>query len=605
MRYHALPEVPDRSATVGTVRRNMLVLFWSMLSLRHLAVPLRMLVLGSALLAPMLQWRQVPSEAPWLAASVYQVLLFLVVASSVTVPASPSLAERLWPMPARRLLVLWLAQRLLLGVGPFVLMSILGWGVGVLRASASHAGPITSAQSGEFAQSWLEVVVVLVLACLLPFLSSQSPISANGERGLRKRRALFLSIGWVVIALHWLGEPWRIVAPAVAVLLILPFVWRQWTRANGPTKSAVFDEEATGVRPMAVRGDIHQPLHTVSRSGPGLLDTWRLVWTLSPTRWYLVLGSVLFLPQIAFSTYIGSRNSPSLFAAMVPAMLMLSQSQALSVLPVHPWRRLQLLVVMFPLAATLAVVFGLALRSAYRPPITHTREAPFAKAFAGDWDNPSRVDLAYWRWSSADTPPSVIAPWGEQVEPYAARILGWWLYNPFTVQEGVTESFQTWQWQRLTTAVYGQPVAKAVLSKRTRDRPPMRSEQWPIVTLRTAFSFALLLLVTLGCWYSRMNRFTWRSALSTAGLCVLMFLPILVDSLSGGLGLGIVSGVVDQLLMALVAQMPSDPLALVTTVGAISLLPNLLALGLLYRASLQPMLEFSPRQTPGWGSFRG
>ncbi len=596
-RGRASLESPRGTSLVGLV--------WTLLPRRNMPTPLRMLVLGSTLLAPMVHGRQVPTDVPWLAAGVFQALLFMVVASSVMVPATPSLAERLWPMTVRRVFILHIAQRLLLGLGPFVLMSLLVWGIGWVRVGSVHAGPIAARQSDASAQPWLEVVAVLVLACLLPFLSAQSPIADGGEKALRERRAFVLSIGWLLVALHWLGEPWRLFAPTAAVLLMLPLVWRQWTRAYEPAVSASLEYDSSESRPMKMRGAYGLPSRPASTSGPGLLDTWRLVWALSPSRWLLVVLSAMYPPLIAYGAYTGSRNAISLFAAMVPAMIFLSQSQALSVLPVHPWRRLQLTVVMFPLAATMAVVCGLALRSVYRPPITHTREAPFGEAFAGDWDNPSRVQLAYWRWSSADTPPAVVAPWGEQVRPYAARILVWWLYNPFTVRKGTSEAFQRWQWQRLTTTVYGVPVAKEVLAKRTRDRPPMRSEQWPILTLRTAFSFALLLIVTLGCWHGRVNRFTWRAALGTAGFCLLMLLPMLGDFLSGGLGLGLVSGVVDQLLMALVAQLPTDPLALVTTVGAISLLPVLAALALLYRASLQPMLEFTPRQTPGWGSSRG
>lgn len=585
--------------------RSLIGLVWALLPRRSMSTPHRMLVLGSALLAPMTYLHQLPSDTPWLAAGMFQSLLFMVVVGSAMVPATPSLAERLWPVTVRQMFVLHVLQRLLLGVGPFVLMSLMVLGIGTLRQGASQAMLIAVGQSDASAQPWLEVAAVLVLACLLPFLSAQFSIAAGGEVTLRKRRAFVLSTGWVLLALHWLDEPWRLFAPTFALLLMLPWVWRNWTRAYEPAASASLEYEPSESRPTKVRGDFRLPSRPASTSGPGLLGTWRLVWALSPSRWLLVVLSAMYPPLIAYGAYIGSRNAVSLFSAMVPAMIFLSHSQALSVLPVHPWRRLQLAVVMFPLAATIAVICGLALRSVYRPPVTHTFQAPFGEAYAGDWDNPSRVELAYWRWSSADTPPAVVAPWGEQVQPYAARILGWWLYNPFTVRKGTSESFQSWQWQRLTTTVYGVPVAKEVLAKRTRDRPPMRSEQWPILTLRTAFSFALLLIVTLGCWHGRVNRFTWRSALRIAGLSLLMLLPMLGDFLSGGLGLGLVSGVVDQLLMALVAQLPTDPLALVTTVGAISLLPVLAALALLYRASLQPMLEFTPRQVTGWGSFRG
>lgn len=229
-------------------------LVWALLPRRSMSTPHRMLVLGSALLAPMAYWHQLPSDAPWLAAGVFQSLLFMVVVGSAMVPATPSLAERLWPVTVRQMFVFHILQRLLLGVGPFVLMSPMVWGIGTMRQGAGQAMLIAVGQRDASLQPWLEVVAVLVVACLLPFLSAQSPIAAGGEVTLRKRRAFVLSIGWVLLALHWLDEPWRLLAPTVALLLMLPWVWRQWTRAYEPAVSASLEYDSSESRPMKMRG---------------------------------------------------------------------------------------------------------------------------------------------------------------------------------------------------------------------------------------------------------------------------------------------------------------------------------------------------------------
>jgi len=619
----ALSEVAEPSAQAGQRGGSMPGLVWAMLPLRRLSAPLRVLVVGSALLAPIVPWRLASHETAWLSTSVYQMLLLTVVVCSALVPAAPALGERLWPLSVRQIFVVHVAQRVLLGLGPFVLMSLLVWGVRALPDQEIQADALIGGVGDLVGLPWFETAAVLMVACLLPFLSLPSPLAIESESRMRRMRLMFVSCAWLLVALQWLGEPWRLLVPSTAALLAVPLAWWQWRAAFTPAASAACEYDRSeavalhGESPSfspanaAVSGTYtgvgtaRTTVTAIGEVGPGLLDTWKVVWALSPTRWYLVFGTVFYLPMVGFSAFHGFRNSVSMFAGLVPVVLMLLHSRALSVLPVHPWRRLQVAVLMFPLAITIALALGLGLRQRYKPQVTHTQDAPFEDSMAGDWNNPSRVQLAYWRWSGADQPPLVVAPWGEKVEPFAARVLGLWLYNPFTVRDESSEAFQRWQWQRLTTAVYGQVVPREEFKKRNRQRPTMRSERWPVLILRTAFTQTMLLLFTLSCWKVRTQRFRWRELHWSAAFYIPIALPIAAGSLAEGLGLGLVPGVVDQLLMGLAARLPTDPLALSASLVTLTTLPALAALALLRRASLQPVLEFAAGSEVGrrgpWG----
>jgi len=619
----ALSEVAEPSALSRQHGGSMPGLVWAMLPLRRLSAPLRVLVVGSALLAPMVQWRLTPHETAWLSTSVYQMLLLTVVVCSALVPASPALGERLWPLSVRQVFVMHIAQRVLLGLGPFVLMSLSVWGVRALRVPEGRADGLIGVAGELVGLPWFETAAVLMVACLLPFLSLQSPLAAESESRIRRTRVIVMSSAWLLVALQWLGESWRLLVPATAALLAVPLAWWQWKRAFRPIPSAWCEPgeppvgatpldaatpkiERTGSSAREVSFANHTPAAPkMPGTEPGVGDVLWLVWTLSPTRKLVSILALLYATMLGFSTYTGARASVSPAVAVIPVILMFSSTQALSVLPVRPWRRLLLGVLMGPVLATLGIVVGLGLRTAYKPPLDHTSSAPYKEQLAGHWDNPSRIELTYWRWSEAEAPPAVVAPWGERVEPFAARVLGRWLYNPFTVRQESSEAFKAWQWQRLTDAVYGQPVPQQQFSRRDRQHPPMRSERWPVLLLRTAFSFAMMIFLVLPCWHMRIHQSTWRSSLWMAVFVVPMLLPMLLAALVDGLGLGLMSAVTDQFLMALVAQLPSDPLSMAAALALLAVLPALAALGLLYRASRKPMLEFSSRQSFGWGGPRG
>lgn len=606
--------VPQESPRWG----SLMGLVWALLPRRRLSTPLFLLILGSVLLAPFSVWPPSAGDSSFLLRGTVQGLLLMVLLSSASVPASPSLSDRLLPLTVGQVFVMHVAQRLLLGVGPFVVVSLVVWSVRALTGSASWSLMSADTEGSVPGQTWLELAFLLFFACLVPFLAVRSPIVSHGEATVRRVRVIMVWTAWLLFGVQWLPGRWQLIVTSAAVLLALPWAWWQWQRASSPMPSAWWEPgeptvgattqmvARTGVPVRDVPIANHQPgTPKVPGREPGVRDVLWLVWTLSPTRKIVAILPFLYATLLGYSTFTGARASVSLAAALIPVMLMFTNTQGLSVLPVRPWRRLLLGVLMGPVLSTLGMMIGLGLRAAFEPPLKHTREAPYAEQLAGDWDNPSRVELAYWRWSEADAPPVVVAPWGEQVEPYAARVLGRWLYNPFTIRDKSSGAFRAWQWQRLTTAVYGQPVPQEQFSKRERQHPPMRSEQWPVLVLRTAFSFALMTFLVLPCWHMRIHRYTWRSAFWTAVFVVPMLLPMLASALVDGLRVGLVSAVADQLLLALVAGLPSDPISMATMLAILALLPALAALGLLYRASLQPMLEFSPRQTPGWGSFRG
>lgn len=591
--------------------RGLVGLIWWLLPRRRLPAPLVLLMLGSALLATFSLWQPAVGDRTFWFSGAVQGLLLMVLLSSATVPASPSLSDRLLPLTVGQVFVMHVAQRLVLGVGPFVVVSLVGWTGRAVTGPAVARGSVPG-------QPWLELALLQCFACLVPFLALWSPIVTDGEANVRRVRVVLIWTTCLVLGLPWLSGQWRLVVALAGVSLALPWAWWQWQRASTPMPSAWWepgDSTVGATPPMVARTGLHT--HDVSFANhapavpkvpakePGVRDVLWLVWTLSPTRKLVAILPLLYASLLGYATYTGARASVSPAAALVPVILMFTGSQGLSVLPVRPWRRLLLGVLIGPVLSTLGMMIGLGLRTAYEPPLKHTRDAPYKEQVAGHWDNPSRVTLAYWQWSDTETPPAVVAPWGEQVEPYAARVLGWWLYNPFTVREESSETFKAWQWQRLTTAVYGQPVPQEQFSKRERQHPPMRSERWPVLLLRTAFSFAAMTFLVLPCWHMRIHRFTWRSACWTAVFVVPMLLPMFASALVDGLRVGLVSAMVDQLLMALVARLPSDPLAMAAMLAILALLPAIAALALLYRVSLQPMLEFSPRQTPGWGSFRG
>lgn len=601
----------DRVPLASPNWRSLMGLVWALLPRRRLPAPLFLFVLGSALLASFTLWQPTVGDRSFWFSGAVQGLLLMVLLTSAAVPASPSLSDRLLPLTVGQVFVMHVAQRLLLGLGPFIVVSLVGW---VVRAVTGPA----AGQDGEPAQVWLELAVLLFFVCLAPFLALRSPMITDGEANVRRVRVILVWIAWLLLGLPWLPGQWRLVVASAAVLFALPWAWWQWQRASTPMPSAWWepgDPTVGATPPMVARTGLHTHdvpfanhapgTFKVPGKEPGVRDVLWLSWKLSPTRKLIAILPFMYAILLGYGTYTGARGSVSLAAALIPVMLMFTSTQGLSVLPVRPWRRLLFGVLIGPVLSTLGMMIGLGLRAAYEPPLKHTREAPYREQVAGGWDNPSRVELAYWRWSGADVPPAVVAPWGEQVEPYATRVLGRWLYNPFTVRDNSSEAFKAWQWQRLTTTVYGQPVPQAQFNKRERQHPPMRSERWPVLLLRTAFSFALMTFLVLPCWHMRIHRFTWRSALWTAVYVVPMLLSMMVSALVDGVRAGLVPGLMDQLLLAVVDRLPSNAPAMAVTLAVLALLPALAALALLYRASLQPMLEFSPRQSTGWGSARG
>lgn len=90
---------------------------------------------------------------------------------------------------------------------------------------------------------------------------------------------------------------------------------------------------------------------------------------------------------------------------------------------------------------------------------SHLSQAPSAyKQEPKYFSSPTRVGIEYWQVASGATAPIITAPWGETAEPYVVHVFGNVLYNPYSSRLASSDRFAKWQYERLTTAVYGKAV---------------------------------------------------------------------------------------------------------------------------------------------------
>jgi hypothetical protein len=136
----------------------------------------------------------------------------------------------------------------------------------------------------------------------------------------------------------------------------------------------------------------------------------------------------------------------------------------------------------------------------YRPsffPVQHPSVGEFIPGVdPGDsQSHGTNVALEYWRHAPGGRVPSIEAPWGETVVPRSLSILGFVLYNPYTVRKQSSDRFFEWQFENAAQALHGRRISYAQYRYGNRPEYPQHN-RLNVVTL-WALAFELLFAVYL------------------------------------------------------------------------------------------------------------
>lgn len=137
-------------------------------------------------------------------------------------------------------------------------------------------------------------------------------------------------------------------------------------------------------------------------------------------------------------------------------------------------------------------------------PGTYRQEARY-------FDSPTSVSMEYWKRAPGGVAPVITAPWGETAKPYVIRVFSAVYFNPYTTREANSDQFDDWQFRKLTTAVYGFPVALKDYDRHSVQ--PRRKTSTPrmlVLNIAAGLTYVLIVLFLLGL--ARMHMF-WRHAL--------------------------------------------------------------------------------------------
>jgi hypothetical protein len=510
------------------------------------------------------------------------VLPFAVFGGGLMMPASVSLLEAVLPLrPAWSFLVRY-TVRLLAVLLPVALWRIAGASG---AADASTAAVVT-------------LVLLVVVALTVPFMLVVSPVrAAQGaamagapRAGVSPVRSMLaaVALAGVTIGLAFLSPSQRLgCAVALAVVTVGAAV-RMWGRTSMaiPSASATASVAAKTGAGTAAFAHMEIPAARV-----GVL--WMLLRLALPPwmRWMHLFQ----LGIVAMLGYFGQLTLSGWFWALVVSQHVAFGTRFMTALPWPAWRRLALMVAVGPLAAVAAHGAGGAAShlvhqvTGAQANVAPHDGAPSDPAAAGTRDNPSRVRLTFWRHASGGGAPRIAAPWGEQVDAFTVRILGLTFYNPFTVRESSSPQFTAWQWERLTRAVYGQPVLQ---ERADPDAwPPLRTAHWPVRLMTASLSFTVLLLMTYAVWGSRQAVATVAGVAKQAGYAPAFLLVIL--SIASPRGADGEVALLEATALWLVDALPAGPLSLPGLLF-VAMLPLLFTALLLWRAAHDAVLEFKP-----------
>ncbi|MEP6836321.1 MAG: hypothetical protein ABJB74_23225 [Gemmatimonas sp.] len=114
------------------------------------------------------------------------------------------------------------------------------------------------------------------------------------------------------------------------------------------------------------------------------------------------------------------------------------------------------------------------------------------------FDSPTSVSFDYWEQANGAVAP-ITAPWGETVQPYVIHVFNRTYYNPYTARKASSERFTAWQFERLTTSVFGVPLAlkdhdDGQLNPRRLNAQP----RMMILNVATALVIGFLFMIGMG-----------------------------------------------------------------------------------------------------------
>jgi hypothetical protein len=202
------------------------------------------------------------------------------------------------------------------------------------------------------------------------------------------------------------------------------------------------------------------------------------------------------------------------FAPYLPAVFLaqaLKQSPWLFSLPIRRRKLFRVLTVIFAIAASGFYVLGQ--WSDSRSNIVQVGYGQYwnrGSSQSGSGTRNVQVPLAFWRMARLGRAPTVEAPWGEKCEPGTSNLLGFRVYNPFSVAPANSAEFLDWQFQRAAQTVYGKaiPVSEYPNLARLRltpiaNEPRARLAALAIIWAGGLFGLAFVLWIRPFPYYGR------------------------------------------------------------------------------------------------------
>jgi hypothetical protein len=444
-----------------------------------------------------------------------------------------------------------------------------------------------------------QIAMHMLTAVTWPFVLVVRHGQGSRDLALQSIRLFVVLMAQMAVTVSAYPVGTRFQQTALAMLLATALLLAFWNgyRASQPLSSAGAAVPVP-IRDRAARETDASTQLALPMARAGTLATWWLVLRVAlNVQQRVILGIMLALSFGMGVMFDGI--SQLLFFTYAPMQLLIGGTRFLSVLPVAPWRRLLLMLVMGPVAVCAARGLGSAVRAVrdHGDAAAVRREqykrspaydAPFREAVGGRYDNRSRVSLAHWQWAVRAPVPTIAAPWGETVTPYSLRVLGLPLYNPFSIRPGNTQAFAEWQWRRLTRQVYGMALSPRV---QKGPWPAPRVSRWPAQIMVAGVLCGAILLQAFGVWHARRPRFSMRATPSMVlGLSpILVPFVVLIGTPMGGAYTG--TALLQGACLYIEEQLPAQPVVFVVSVLAVALIPVLLGAATLWSATRAGVVE--------------
>ncbi|MCE2900837.1 MAG: hypothetical protein LXA09_06320 [Gemmatimonadetes bacterium] len=518
----------------------------------------RRLWMGPALAAPLLLlWRDLTA---WLALPV----LFM---GMSVVPVQPTLFDATLPVSARTLGVSKLLARLLL--------------VGGVLGAWLLAQPWRDVD-GRPLQSLVVLASATMSITLAPFAFARSSVRRAGYAWETVPSVLLL-FGLVGVAVT--ARPTTQLVLSIGALLgtAALVAWRLPRSYVLPVTTAPREATAEGLSAPRAVGSYAAGADTLS-----LVQVAGLIVRAIGPGWLMgVIGMALAVGVLGSST-----QWCIWLVLLVP--LIVQRTAWLAMLPIPPVRRLLGIMLLGPVALAAAFGVGANLPVPYlRDQVFLSRNAPLSPA-TGDYTNPTRLSIAYWRFAPGGQAPLIVSPRGETVEPFTLRVLGLTLYNPYSVRETSSRHVVGWQMGRATQAAFGRPMTARQI--RT-ERPRFRTQSWPMQLLQGSVLLTTALLMLLAVWSGRSPARPF-SPWQLRGwvLTIPVWLSVLASVISVDAGSEPLQSLVQGALLRAVEWIGGSPTLVVLVAAA----PVALSVWLLVRRANHPAPEVAAFPVSRW-----